>query len=193
MKKVISVLLVAMLVLSFAACGAGDKGDNTDKGNESTIASPVELLNSVWATYAEEEKFMAAGGDFTEANQNPEGPGVYGLEDVEGFTTVTNFPAESMDKIDAAATLVHMNASTMTVAAYHVVEGTDMAALADEVKAGVMNAHWMCGFPEKLVIVTVEDYMVSYFGNGEIVDTFTGKLTAVYTSAEVVVDEAIVA
>ena len=35
--------------------------------------------------------------------------------------------------------------------------------------------------------------MVSYFGNGEVVDTFTGKLTAAYATAEVVVDEAIVA
>ncbi len=191
MKKVISILLVAMLVVSFAACGAGDGGD---KGGESTIASPVELLNNVWATYEDAEKFPAAGGDMTEANQNMEGPGVYGLEDAEGFVAITHFPAESMTKIDAAATLMHMmNANTMTVAAYHVVDGTDMAALADEVKASVMATQWMCGFPEKLVIVTVEDYMVSYFGNGEVVDTFTGKLTAAYTSAEVVVDEAIVA
>lgn len=188
MKKVISLLLVAMLVVSFAACGAGDG----DKGGESTIASPVELLNAVWATYEDAEKFPGAGGD--EANQNMEGPGAYGLEDAEGFAAITHFPAESMAKIDAAATLMHMmNANTMTVAAYHVVDGTDMAALADEVKASVMATRWMCGFPEKLVIVTVEDYMVSYFGNGEIVDTFTSKLTAVYASAEVVVDEAIVA
>ncbi len=189
MKKVISILLVAMLVVSFAACGAGKGGDK-----ESTIASPVELLNTVWATYEDAEKFPAAGGDMSEANQNMEGPGVYGLEDVEGFTATTHFPAESMAKIDAAATLLHMmNANTMTVAAYHVVEGEDMAALADEVKASVMSTQWMCGFPEKLVIVTVEDYMVSYFGNGEVVDTFTGKLTAAYATAEVVVDEAIVA
>lgn len=189
MKKVISILLVAMLVVSLAACGTGD-GDKV----ESTIASPVELLNTVWATYAEEEKFAAAGGDMTEANMNMEGPGVYGLEDVEGFVATTHFPEASMAKIDAAATLMHMmNANTMTVAAYHVVEGTDMAALAEEVKASVMATQWMCGFPEKLVIVTVEDYMVSYFGNGEIVDTFTAKLTAAYTTAEVVVDEAIVA
>lgn len=191
MKKVISVLLVAVLVLSFAACGAGDKGDNGDKGNESTIASPVELLNNVWATYADDEKFMAAGGD--EANQNAEGPGAYGLADVEGFNAITHFPAESMAKIDSAATLMHMLPNNMTVAAYHVVDGTDMAALADEVKASVMATQWMCGFPEKLVIVIVEDYMVSYFGEGAIVDTFTGKLTTVYASAEVVVDEAIVA
>ena len=194
MKKVISVLLVAMLVLSFAACGAGDKGDNGDKGNESTIASPVELLNNVWATYEDAEKFPAAGGDMTEANQNMEGPGVYDLEDAEGFMAITHFPGNAMEKIDSAATLMHMmNANTMTVAAYHVVEGTNMDNLAEVVTTSVMGTQWMCGFPEKLVIVTVEDYMVSYFGNGEIVDTFTAKLTAAYPAAEVVVDEAIVA
>lgn len=190
MKKIISILLVIMLVVSLAACGA----NTDDKGGESTIASPVELLNTVWATYGEEEKFPAAGGDMTEANQNMEGPGVYGLEDAEGFTAITHFPAESMAKIDSAATLMHMmNANTITIAAYHVVEGTDMKALADEVKASIASTQWMCGFPEKLVIVTVEDYMVSYFGKADVVDTFTAKLTAAYTTAETVVDEAIVA
>lgn len=205
MKKFIAILMVAMLVVSLAACGAGGDGDTTvadsttveskvESSNNAVNAedSPVGILNAVWATYADSEKFPGAGGD--EANQNMEGPGAYGLEDVEGFTAITHFPAESIAKIDSAATLMHMmNANTMTVAAYHVVEGTDMAVLADEVEASVMATQWMCGFPEKLVIVTVDDYMISYFGNGEVVDTFTGKLTAAYASAEVVVDADIVA
>ena len=72
MKKFISIFLVVMLVVSLAACGT----TTDDKGGESAIASPVELLNTVWATYGETEIFPAAGGDMTEANQNMEGPGV---------------------------------------------------------------------------------------------------------------------
>ena len=190
MKKIIALVMVAVLMLTFVACGAnGGKEETPDV----SVASPVELLNTVWASYAEEEMFPVAGGDMTEENMNMEGPGVYGLEDAEGFANITHFPAESLAKIDAAATMMHMmNANTFTGAAYHVVDA-DMAALATEVKDSVMATRWMCGFPEKLVIVTVGEYMVSYFGNGELVSTFTAKLQAAYPSATVVVDEAIVA
>ncbi len=195
MKKIIALIMVAVLMLTFAACGGNtdNNGDtNKEETPEVTIASPVELLNTVWATYADEEKFPVGGGD--EANMNMEGPGVFGLENGgEGFVAITHFPAESVAKIDSAATLMHMmNANTFTGAAYHVVDA-DMAALATEVKDSVMATRWMCGFPEKLVIVTVGEYMVSYFGHADLVSTFTAKLQAAYPSAEVVVDEPIVA
>ncbi len=157
-------------------------------------ASPVEILKKVWASYADEEKFPAAGGDMTEANMNMEGPGVYGLEDAEGFTATTHFPADAMSKIDSAATLMHMmNANTFTCAAYRLVNSADAKALAGEVKDSIMSTQWMCGFPEKLVIAVVDGCVISCFGNGEIVDNFTAKLQAAYSSAEVVVNEAIVA
>ncbi len=196
MKKIIALIMVAVLMLTFAACG-GNTDNNSDTNKEETpavtIASPVELLNTVWASYADDEKFPVAGGDMTEDNMNMEGPGVYGLEDAEGFANITHFPADSMAKIDAAATLMHMmNANTFTGAAYHVVDA-DMAALVTAVKDSVMATQWMCGFPEKLVIVTVGEYMVSYFGNADLVSTFTAKLQAAYPSAEIAVDEPIVA
>lgn len=190
MKKIIALIMVVVLMLTFAACGGNTNKEETP---DVAIASPVELLNTVWASYADEEKFPVAGGDMTEANMNMEGPGVYGLEDVEGFVAITHFPAESVAKIDSAATLMHMmNANTFTSAAYHVVDA-DMAALVTEVKDSILATRWMCGFPEKLVIVTVGEYMVSYFGNADLVSTFTTKLQAAYPSAEVVVDEPIVA
>ena len=39
-------------------------------------------------------------------------------------------------------------------------------------------------FPEKLVILTVGDYIVSVFGAAELTDTFTAKLSAEYSSAK---------
>ena len=202
MKRIIAILMTAMMMLAVASCSTAENTGSSDtNATESTtekpqvnIASPVELLNKVWESYAEADKFAAAGGDMTEANMNMEGPGVYGLEDAEGFAATTQFPAASISKIDSAATLVHMmNANTFTGAAYHVVNADDMETLATEVKDSVMSAQWMCGFPEKLVIVTVGDYMVSYYGNGEIVDTFTTDLKTAYPEATVVVEEAIVA
>lgn len=197
MKKIIALIMVSVLMLTFAACGnTENKGNNDETTTEApavAIASPVELLNTVWSSYADEEKFPVAGGDMTEANMNMEGPGVYGLEDAEGFVAITHFPADSVAKIDSAATLMHMmNANTFTGAAYHVVDG-DMETLAAAVKDSVMATRWMCGFPERFVVVTVDDYMISYFGNADLVSTFTAKLQAAFTTATILVDEPIVA
>ena len=42
----------------------------------------------------------------------------------------------------------------------------------------------MCGFPEKLIIVTVgDDYVVSAFGNGMVMDAFKTAITTVYGDA----------
>lgn len=197
MKRIIAVIMAAMLMLACAACSTNTGNTDGTEGTTaavSTIASPLEILNTVWASYPEADKFAVAGGDMTEANMNMEGPGVYGLEDAEGFTATTHFPAESMAKIDSAATLMHMmNANTFTAAAYHVVNASDIEALTTEVKDSILATQWMCGFPEKLVIVTIDGYMVSYFGNGEIVDKFTTTLTTAYANANVAVNEAIVA
>ena len=46
----------------------------------------------------------------------------------------------------------------------------------------------MCGFPEKLVILSVGDYIISVFGAGELIDTFTSKLTAEYDSVKQLFD-----
>ena len=50
-----------------------------------------------------------------------------------------------------------------------------------------MNNQWMCGFPETLIIVTVgEDYVVSAFGNGQVIEAFKTAITTVYGDAAVV-------
>lgn len=51
-----------------------------------------------------------------------------------------------------------------------------------------MNKQWMCGFPDKLVILTVGDYLVSVYGAEDLVDNFQNHLTAAYASAVVVCD-----
>ena len=49
----------------------------------------------------------------------------------------------------------------------------------------------MCGFPDKLVVAKTDGYVVSLYGDQELVDTFRDKLAAAWTDTEVVFDEAI--
>ena len=49
-----------------------------------------------------------------------------------------------------------------------------------------MNNQWMCGFPEKMFIVTLGDnYVVSAFGNGMVMDAMKTAFTTVYGDAAV--------
>ena len=56
----------------------------------------------------------------------------------------------------------------------------------------VMGRQWMCGFPDKLVVISVDDYLVSVFGNEELVNTFKDKLTQTYENAKVISEDGIV-
>ena len=189
MKKIASVLLVAMLALCLTACGGGK-----DNGGAVEIADATEILTTVWGTYAEDEMFAAAGGD--SENMSMEGPAKFDVSKTEELAYLLNFPAELADKIDDAASLMHMmNANTFTAGAYHVADAADMSAVVDAIKDKVMNNHWMCGFPEKIVIFNVNggDYVVYAIGNGEAIDYFKTQLTTVMGESAVVVTEEAVA
>jgi len=184
MKKILSMLLVATMVLSLAACGSDSK-------EKAESVAPLDALNAVWETYGDDEKFFAMGGDFN--NPVNDAPGAYDVADAEGLDATLGFPQSSVALIDEAASLLHaMNANTFTAGAYHVVDAAEVEMLAEDLKDNILNRQWMCGFPETLIIVVVgENTIVSAFGNGEVIDTFKTKLLAVYEDAEVVVEESI--
>lgn len=68
MKKVFSLALAVVLALSLAACGANNNGDQQQSGGDQApeITSALELLETVWNDYGDDEKFPAVGGDFSE-------------------------------------------------------------------------------------------------------------------------------
>ena len=197
MKKLISILLVALLAFSFAACSGngtvgGDHDADKPNNNAASVNSALDLLNTVWAGYGDDEKFPSAGGDMSEENMSMEGPGKFSVEDASMLDSILGFPAASAGKIDDAASLVHMmNANTFTCGAFHVVNADDVDAVAAEIKDNIMNRQWICGFPDKLVIVNVDGYVVAFFGTTDLVDGFSAKLTAAYSSAKTVCDDPI--
>ncbi len=187
MKKFLAILLSTALVFSLAGCGA--------KAPTTEIKDPVELLTNVWDKFGEDEVFAVIGGDFSEENNVMDKPGVYSIADAEAVDASLGLPAASIDKVDSAASLIHMmNANTFTCSAFHVVDYKNNETLINEIKTNIDNRQWMCGFPEKLVIATVDDlYVVVYFGNEQIVTNFSTHLAEAYPQVKVVVDQAIVA
>ncbi len=149
----------------------------------------LNILNTVWSTYAEDEKFAAMGGDYS--NNVMDAPGACSLSAAEDLDALFGLPTSSISSVTAAASLMHMmNANTFTSACYELAEGTDVAAFAQSAKDNILARQWMCGFPEILIIVEVEGCVVTAFGNGEIVQLFKDKLSSSF-SCNVLVEEPI--
>lgn len=109
------------------------------------VDDALTILNAIWNTYSDEEKFPAAGGDSEHAVDGA--PGSF--------------------------------------------DANNVARLADDLRTTIQAKRWMCGFPDKLVIVTVGQSVFSVYGNEELVNTFRDKLLASYPTAAAVYDEAI--
>lgn len=155
------------------------------------ISDPVTLLNSVYALFGDDERFAATGGDFS-TGELIEGAGAFALAEPDILDNVAGFPAAEIASIDSAATLMHMmNQNTFTAGAYHVVEGTDMAALGEAVRANIQSRMWMCGFPDKLIVANAGEYLVCAYGKNAQIDAFSKHLTEAFPSAVIVIEEAI--
>ena len=154
------------------------------------VDDALTILNAIWNTYSDEEKFPAAGGDSEHAVDGA--PGSFDASNADSLSYLLTFPADDASLIDSAASLVHMmNLNTFTCGAFHVADANNVARLADDLRTTIQAKHWMCGFPDKLVIITVGQSVLSVYGNEELVNTFRDKLLASYPTAAAVYDEAI--
>lgn len=198
MKKLGVLGLSIIMALGLVACGKDKTDDkNTTATAEVTTEAAVEITDSleifttVWATYGDEEKFSIAGGDYN--NSVMDAPGKFNATDLESLDSMLGVPADAAAYIDDAASMMHMmNANTFTAGAYHIADTTNQQAFCDSLKENIMNRQWMCGFPDTLIIVTIGDsYVVSAFGNAEIIETFKTKLTTEYPAATVLYQESL--
>ena len=182
MKKLIAIALALCVVCSFAAC-------NTN--NEPAVklpASALEVLETVWATYGEDEMFFAMGGGYESMTDNK--PGAIAATDTDSIQYMLLVPEAELAGVTEAASLLHaMNANTFTAGSFKV---NDAAAFATAMQSAVQGNMWMCGFPEQLVIFTFgNEFAVVAFGNGELIANFQAKLAAAYPDAVLAINEPI--
>ena len=184
MKKIIAMLLAVMLVASMAACGGNTATTpSTTEAKEPVPATALEILETVWGSYAEDEKFFVFGGNMGE-NAVMDGPGKFDLTDTDGLTYTLLVPEAEAANIDDAASLIHgMLANNFTCGVYHVTG--DVKAFGEAMKTAIMNNRWMCGMPEKVLVTVIGgEYVLVGFGIGDAINPFQAKLTAAYPKAE---------
>ena len=212
-KKLLFMTMICMM-LSLVGCGNkentnGIENTGTEVGTEAAvdnatkpegetpksevaIGDALEILTTVWGTYEEADKFPVAGGD--SANQNFEGPAAFDAANEEELDVTLGFPTTQVENIDDAASMMNaMMANNFTAGVYHVKaeKKEDVEAVATAVKDNIMAKQWMCGMPEKMVIVVIDDYVVAAFGLGDTIDVFKAKVTEAYGNAYVLYEEVI--
>lgn len=206
MKKLFVLLMATVMTFTLVACGNGaentgsveqvgsseavESTENNDSKIEITDAN--EILTKVWDEYkasASEDIQFPIGGGYGE-NMVMDAPAKFDVA-AEGAKDMLIYsfciPAEAIDMTDDAATMMNMMmANNFTSGAYHVADKANVETVISGIKDATMNNQWMCGFPEKLIIVTVgEDYVVSAFGNGMVIDALKTAITTVYGEAAV--------
>lgn len=195
MKKWIAMLL-ALAMMSLTACGEKEDSDKKDKNNrkETTVAqdlpeSALEVLETVWGKYADDEKFFAIGGDYTNPVDNA--PGAFSLAEPENVTAMLLVPQEQQSNIDEAASLMHaMLPNNFTCGVYHMTG--DAVAFAEAMHDAVFTNPWMCGMPETLFISSFgSEYVLVAFGINDAMDPFLAKLTAEYPGMTTIYNETI--
>lgn len=196
MKKMISMMLAMVMAFSLlpgCAKGGDDRTEPTTVATEAVVTGPasaLELMQTVWDNYAEDQKFAVMGGGM----ENPVdgGPGSVPLDE-EGISYSLLIPEEQLANVTEVVSMIHMmNANTFTSAAYKLAEGVSVEAFAAAMKDAIMNNQWMCGFPDRLLIESVPGgYVVVAFGKEDPMASFKTNLTAVYPDTTELVNEPI--
>ena len=189
MKKIMSVVLaMAMMLTLFAGCG---KADQPAEAPVPMPASALEILETVWAAYGDDEKFPIIGGNI-EANIM-DAPGAVDM----AYTGHLNYnllvPENLTSNVTEAASMIHMmNANNFTCGVFKLssISAADFGAA---MKEAVLNNQWMCGFPETLLIRNFSDaYVLVAFGVNDAMTPFEKHLSEVYPGMETIANEPIV-
>ena len=188
-SKLAALALCTMMLFTLAACGQKDNGGNG--GNDAAApADSLELLTKVWDSYTDDEKFSAVGGDYD--HRVDDAPGAFDISQADNVEYMLTLPQDKVSLIDGAASLMHMmHANTFTCGAFHPAKAEDADTLAQTLRDSIQGKQWMCGFPDKLVVAKVGGYVVSFYGDQDLVNTFRDKLSAAWAGTEIVFDEAI--
>lgn len=208
MKKIAWILMAGILLLSLAACAEPvketltkdetpvteeikktdeikkteeeKKTEETKKTEESGELDAAGIINRAWDKIAEEKRFPVMGGEVENPVENKAGK--IDVKKVEAVTSTLHITEDALGKVEDAAALTHMmNANTFTCASYHLKDQKDATDLAASLKDSIKGTQWMCGFPDMLIIYTVNDeYVVAAFGNKDAIESFQTGLTEAF-------------
>lgn len=188
MKKLVVLLMTAVMLTAFTGCGGKNDASNGGESGESKYAEAIEIMDAVFGAYEEADKFAVYGGN----QENPvmDAPGKFDVTKTEELSYVLGLPEAMASDIEDAASMVHMmNGNVFTGAAYRLKDGVDMNSFAEEARTKILATQWMCGQPETLVIIKVDgSYVITAYGAAETIETFKNNALSTLEGSEVIIE-----
>ena len=77
-NKIKFIFIISFMIFALSGCNKEEAKDETTE--MLSITSTADLLNNVWDTFSEDEKFSVMGGDYENSVEN--GAGIFNIEDV---------------------------------------------------------------------------------------------------------------
>ena len=153
----------------------------------------ARILQKIWDSYGEDERFAAYGGQVEMAVND--GPGDLNVTDTEELTARYLLPQEQIGMVTEGASLVHlMNNNIFTAVVFRMKDGGQMKTVADAWHKAIQDNRWICGQPDRLLLAQVDDnHILMSFGSQDLMTGFEQKLKAAYPDSKMLYKEAIVA
>lgn len=184
-KTILAVLLTIGMAVSVVGCGGA--GGDSSGSKEAAYADATTLMTAAWDQFSEELKFPGIGGSMAKPVDNA--PGKFDTSDTDTMDATFLVPQDVQGSVTDMATLVHMmNTNTFTGAVIKV-DGMDTKAVMDKIEERFKSQQFMCGMPDKMILVDVDGYVVYAYGETANVDEFgacAGKLTNVNSDVRTV-------
>ena len=213
MKRLIALALaLLMLTMSFVACEKTETETTTEAENQTEApvvetteeavvlpyASAIELLNIIFngynATATEDTMLYVAGGNINNfETTSMEGPAAFIALADEDYDQNLGIPASEVAKIESAASMFNMmNTNVFNCYTVQFAAGTDVDASIEAIKSNILSRQWICGAPEKLVIIKCPgDSILVIWGVvefGGIVDPVAASVLTLVEGATTVVE-----
>lgn len=186
MKKIVCVTLTTIMILLLLT-GCGSK--KNDSGSVGSSTSAEALLQDIWGAFNEKDQFAVSGGDEKNAAQGPARFEI-NADNAETFQYLLHVTDEMYAQLENdAATMQHMmNTNTFSAAVVKLKSGIDTKSFADSYQQELNGQQWMCGFPDKMLVLSLGDYLVIGYGKMDNMDNLQKACAKVDSNCSIVIE-----
>lgn len=211
MRKIVIVLCAAVLMGLLSGCRISMNTQTTASMTSTlrattpsattTVPTPTsgtsgttsaQLLEAIWDSYAQEERFAAYGG--TVEHSVSDAPGDLNMQSTDELVNAYLIPADRLGEVVEGASLVHMmNSNIFTGVVLDLGPSGQVWSFADSWRGVIRENRWICGQPDRLLMLALDEtHLLMAFGSEEAMQTFRTKTNDVYGQSKTLYDEPIV-
>ena len=148
MKKLLAIMLAALMVLSFAACGGTTPENEGSDVVASVEGTPEELIEKIYAAFETLPEFPVATMNLADM-------------DAESFPYFTGLADNSKVK-ESAFSEAMMGSQAYSMVVVRLNDAADSEAVATEMLNGIDTRKWICVEADDLVVAAYGDVVMLY-------------------------------